>query len=102
MNCEKLREHYDLFALDIAEEPERGEIRDHLDRACDVCMAGVRRSLETAALIGAARLRPSLLPTSPPYLGLRWEGGAPLAAMSWWAPALAMPALDNRCVLCYQ
>jgi anti-sigma-K factor RskA len=54
MNCESLREHYDLYALGIAEEPERSEIRAHLDRECDVCMAGVRRSLETAALIGAS------------------------------------------------
>jgi len=54
MNCESLREHYDLYALGIAEEPERSEIRAHLDRDCDVCMAGVRRSLETAAMIGAS------------------------------------------------
>ena len=53
MNCEELREHYDLYALDIAEEPERGEIRAHLNRGCEVCMAGVKRALETAALMGA-------------------------------------------------
>jgi anti-sigma-K factor RskA len=54
VNCDQLREHYDLYALDIAEEPERGEIRAHLGRGCEVCMAGVKRSLETAALIGAS------------------------------------------------
>ncbi len=54
MNCENLRQHYDLYALGIAEEPERAEIRAHLDRGCDVCMAGVRHSLETVALIGAS------------------------------------------------
>jgi hypothetical protein len=53
MNCDQLRDHYDLFALDIAEQPERSEIRDHLNRGCEVCAAGVRRSLETATLIGA-------------------------------------------------
>jgi hypothetical protein len=52
MNCEELREHYDLYALDIAPEPERGEIRAHLNRGCQDCMAGVKRALETAALIG--------------------------------------------------
>jgi anti-sigma-K factor RskA len=52
MTCEELREHYDLYALDIAEEPHRGEIREHLQRGCEVCMAGVRNSLEMAALIG--------------------------------------------------
>jgi hypothetical protein len=53
MNCDQLRDHYDLFALDIAEQPERSEIRDHLNRGCEVCTAGVRRSVETATLIGA-------------------------------------------------
>lgn len=54
MNCEDLHDHYDLYALDIAEEPERGEIRAHLDRGCAVCVAGVKRSLEITALMGAA------------------------------------------------
>ena len=53
MNCEELGNHYDLFALDLAEQPEQGEIRAHLARGCEVCTAGVRRSLETIALIGA-------------------------------------------------
>lgn len=52
MNCDQLREHYDLYALDIAEEPERSEIRAHLSQGCKVCMAGVKRSLETVACIG--------------------------------------------------
>jgi Anti-sigma-K factor rskA len=54
MNCEELRDHYDLYSLDIAEEPERGEIRAHLARGCAVCMAGVKRSMELTALVGAA------------------------------------------------
>ncbi|MGA2213363.1 MAG: anti-sigma factor [Bryobacteraceae bacterium] len=54
MNCEQLREHYELFALGIAEEPERGEIREHLGQRCAVCGAGVKRALETAALLGAS------------------------------------------------
>jgi len=54
MNCQELREHYELYALGIAEERERGEIRAHLDRGCEVCMAGVKRSLEMTAYIGAA------------------------------------------------
>jgi anti-sigma-K factor RskA len=53
MNCEDLSPHYDLFALEIAEEPERREIRDHLSRGCEVCTAGVRRALEMTALVGA-------------------------------------------------
>jgi anti-sigma-K factor RskA len=54
MNCDELRDHYDLYALGIAEEPERGEIRVHLNRGCEVCMAQVKRSLGTSAMIGAS------------------------------------------------
>src|ERR1700722_6781018 len=54
MNCDQLREQYELYALGIAEEPERGEIREHLDRGCEVCGAGVKRALETMALLGAS------------------------------------------------
>jgi Anti-sigma-K factor rskA len=54
MSCDELREHYDLYALDIAEEPERSEIRAHLNRGCEVCVSGVKRALETTALVGAS------------------------------------------------
>ena len=65
MNCDQLREHYELYALGIAEEPERGEIRDHLNRGCEVCGAGVKRALETTALLGASA------PTAQPSPQLR-------------------------------
>lgn len=51
MNCQELSQFYDLYALNLAEEPERGEIHAHLIRACPNCTAGVRQSLETAGLI---------------------------------------------------
>jgi anti-sigma-K factor RskA len=54
MNCEQLREHYELYALGVAEQPERGEISEHLNRGCEVCGAGVKRALETATLLGAS------------------------------------------------
>ena len=38
MNCTELRDHYELYALGLADEPERSEIRAHLDRGCEVCM----------------------------------------------------------------
>jgi anti-sigma-K factor RskA len=98
MNCEELREHYDLYALDIAEQPERGEICAHLDRGCEVCMAGVKRSLETAALIG------STAPPAQPSPQLRRRILASVGSQEpaedrpsrWvpvWATALAMAAL---------
>ncbi len=54
MNCNELREHYELYAIGVAEEPERSEIRVHLNRQCEVCMEGMRRARETAALLGGA------------------------------------------------
>src|ERR1700722_18106461 len=52
MNCPELRDHYELFALGLADEPERSEIREHLNRGCEVCMAGTRKATELAALLG--------------------------------------------------
>ncbi len=77
MNCDELREHYDLYALDIAEAPESGEIRAHIRRGCEVCIGGreaisrncgVHRRQRTAGgAIGAA---------SPPYSGFGGVRGA--------------------------
>jgi hypothetical protein len=93
MNCDQLRDHYDLFALDIAEQPERDEIRDHLNRACQVCTAGVKRSLETATLIGASA--PPVQPS--PQLRRRilasiGEEERSSRGMPWWVSVLAMTA----------
>jgi len=54
MNCTELRDHYELYALGLAEEPERNEIRVHLDRGCEVCMAEMKRAREMAALLGGS------------------------------------------------
>lgn len=69
MNCDELRDHYELFALGIAEEPERSEIRAHLARGCPTCVPGVRGARELMALVGTtapaaeppARLRKRVL-----------------------------------------
>jgi anti-sigma-K factor RskA len=94
MNCDELREHYDLYALDIAEAPESGEIRAHIRRGCEVCMAGVKRSLETVALIGACA------PPAEPSSQLRRRILASVGSeerkagwIPWWASALAVAAL---------
>jgi anti-sigma-K factor RskA len=49
MNCEELRDYYGKYALGAAGEPQRGEIRAHLDRGCEVCIGGVKRAMESAA-----------------------------------------------------
>jgi len=52
MNHEELRDQYELYALGVADEPERSEIREHLNRGCEVCMAEVKRARKLAALMG--------------------------------------------------
>lgn len=90
MNCEELRDHYDLYALDIAEEAERAEIRAHLERGCEVCMAGVRKAVETAALIGASA--PAVEPSSKLRRRILTSVGVEQRRPSWgamWAMAAA-------------
>jgi len=62
MNCDQLREHYELYVLGLAEEPERGEIREHLQRGCEVCGAGVKEAMRTTALLAASA--PSAQPSA--------------------------------------
>jgi len=92
MNCDQLREHYELYALGIAEEPERGEIREHLNRGCEVCGTGVKRALEIKVLLGAS------VPTAQPSSQLRRRiltsvGAEQRSFGISWAPVLAMAAL---------
>ncbi len=54
MTCDELRDHYELYAMGLAEEPEASEIRAHLERDCPTCVPGVRRARELMALLGAA------------------------------------------------
>jgi Anti-sigma-K factor rskA len=90
MTCEELREYYDLYALDIAEEPERAEIRAHLNRGCEVCMAGVKHALKTTALIGATA------PPAQPSPKLRRRILASIGSEESrfnWTPIWAMAAI---------
>ena len=61
MNCNELRDSYELYAIGVADDPERSEIREHLNRECEVCMQGIRQARELAALLGgtAAPAAPS-------------------------------------------
>ena len=86
MNCNDLRDYYELYALGLAEDPERGEIRAHLNRQCEVCMKGMKQARETAAMLGStaipaapsAKLRRRILASA----GYEQRGFG-------WAPALA-------------
>ena len=58
MNCNELRDSYELYAIGVAEEPERSEIRAHLDRGCEQCTQGMKRAREIVALLsGSAKPR---------------------------------------------
>jgi len=53
MNCRELTEDYELYALGVLEEPDRGELQAHLERNCEVCTAEVRRAaVRVSALSG--------------------------------------------------
>lgn len=54
MTCSELRDEFELYALGLAEEPERGEIRAHLERGCQDCTAEMKRAREMAARLALA------------------------------------------------
>ncbi len=86
MNCNELRDHYEMYAIGVADEPERSEIRAHLNRQCEVCMEGIKRAREIAALLGG-----SAMPAVPsPKLRRRILASAGGADRRFgWAPFLA-------------
>ena len=63
MNHDELRDHYELYAIGAAEEPERTEIRDHLRRGCEVCMTEMKRAREFVTLLwgSAAPMAPQAM-----------------------------------------
>jgi anti-sigma-K factor RskA len=81
MNCDELRDHYELYTLGIAEDPELSEIRVHLNRNCPTCVPGVRGARELITLIGAAapaaeppaRLRKRVLAIAGGEAKRRWN-----------------------------
>jgi anti-sigma-K factor RskA len=52
MTHEELRDSYELYVWGAAGAGERDEIRDHLHRGCEVCLAEVKRARQMAALLG--------------------------------------------------
>ena len=98
MSCEELNEHYELYAIGLADEPERSEIRTHLNRGCEVCMAGMRRAREIAALV-VVGAPPAALPA-----GLRRRILASVGAeqLRWgWASVWAAAAVLLLCAAVY-
>lgn len=61
MTCEELSPDYGAYALDVANDPERAEIAEHLARQCPICTPGVRSAMGSVyAMSGAVK------PEEPP------------------------------------
>jgi hypothetical protein len=98
MNCPELQDHYELYALGLADEPERGEIRMHLDRGCEVCMAEIKRARETMALLGGS----AELAAPSPRLRRRILASAGAEQRRFgWAPFLAGATALSLCAAFY-
>jgi RNA polymerase sigma-70 factor (ECF subfamily) len=90
MSCAELREHYELYALGVAGEPERSEIHAHLERRCDACECGVSRALALVAALSASA--PAAAP--PARLRRRVLASAGVAERHYgWPVAWAAAAL---------
>jgi hypothetical protein len=86
MNCPELRDHYELYALGLAEDPEREEIRAHLARGCEVCMSEMKRAREVVTMLGGT---PELA-TPSPKLRRRILASVGDEQRGWgWTPFLA-------------
>ena len=105
MNCNELQDHYELFAIGVADEPERSEIRTHLNRRCDECTTGVRRALEMAGMIGtsapqaqpSAKLRRRILVSAGvEQVGFRWTPVWATVAVLSLAAAVYFCVAANR------
>jgi anti-sigma-K factor RskA len=91
MNCEQLQEHFELYAIGLAEEPERGEIREHLDRGCEVCMGELKRAREMAALVEGSA--PLAEPSPKLRRRILASAGVEPRRLGWWAPFWAVAAV---------
>lgn len=93
MTCEELRPEYGAYSLGAAEDPEKHEITEHLERNCPECMAGVRSALATVVIMSGATK--SIKP--PRYLRSRvvamvTPGGARRGFLFWlpWVAAAVL------------
>jgi hypothetical protein len=87
MNCEELSDHYELYAMGAAGEPEKSEIREHLNRGCEDCMAGMKRARSIASFLGGTA--PPAAPS--PKLRRRILASVGVEQRRFgWAPFLAM------------
>ncbi len=91
MNCEDLRDSFELFALGLLEEGmEQDEIRAHLDRGCGTCDARMKDALAVQALLLSQV--PEVVP--PARLRRRVMGAVGVQPMGWtWFAAACAAAM---------
>lgn len=81
MTCDELQPDYVLFAMGVLDDPERSEIRAHLDRGCDVCTSGMSEARAWVYALGAStegpappkRLRNRILASAGAVPETRWH-----------------------------
>jgi Anti-sigma-K factor rskA len=90
MNCNDIADTFELYALGLAEDEERGEIEAHLARGCETCRANLREALAVNALMLAS------VPQAKPRARLKRRilAGVGIEPMGWgWLGALATACL---------
>ncbi|MEO8097953.1 MAG: anti-sigma factor [Acidobacteriota bacterium] len=91
MNCDDLRDSFELYALGLLEEgEEKTEIRAHLERGCQTCSAQMKDALAVQALFLSQV--PEVVP--PARLKRRVLGAVGIQPMGWtWLAAAAAAAM---------
>ena len=92
MSCDELRPDYVLYAMGVLEEPEKTELRAHLERGCEHCTAGIREARQWATAMGASVEAPEP-PRNLRNRVLAIAGAAPPTRWHWrtaWQAAAAM------------
>jgi len=98
MTCDELRPDYLPFALGVLEEPERSELRSHLDRGCETCAAGLREALAWEFAMGAAVEGPEP-PRELRSRILAVAQGRPERRWNWFAAGLSAAAVAAAAVI---
>lgn len=98
MNCTELQDYYELYAMGVAGEPEKSEIREHLDRDCEVCMAGMKRAREIVAILGDTA--PAATPSRKLRRRILASAGFEQRGFGW-TPFLAAAAVLLLCATVY-
>jgi len=86
MNCEELKDMFELYSLGLLEPEEKAEIDAHLARRCATCEAGLKDALAVNALLLSQS--PSVVP--PARFKRRVMASVGVERSSWtWLAALA-------------